>query len=75
MLDDPDMGVSRDTYNAFGELVAHEDAHGTTTYSYDRGGRLVRESRPDLTFNTTYDEGWKGAVSSVAADGSSKRYA
>ena len=75
MLDDPDMGVSRDTYNAFGELVAHEDAHGTTTYSYDRGGRLVRESRPDLTFTTTYDEGWKGAVSSVAADGSSKRYA
>lgn len=75
MLDDPDMGVSHDTYNAFGDLVQHSDSHGTTKYSYDRGGRLVRESRPDLTFTTTYDEGWKGAVSSVAADGSSKRYA
>lgn len=74
LLDDPDMGVSRDTYNAFGELVVHEDAHGTTTYTYDTGGRLIAENRPDMTFTTLYDKGWKGAVSAVSTDGSSKSY-
>ena len=74
LLDDPDMGVSRDTYNAFGELVAHEDVHGTTTYTYDMGGRLIAENRPDMTFTTSYDKGWKGAVSAVSTDGSSKSY-
>lgn len=74
LLDDPDMGVSRDTYNAFGELVAHEDVHGTTTYTYDTGGRLIAENRPDMTFTTSYDKDWKGAVSAVSTDGSSKSY-
>lgn len=74
LLDDPDMGVSRDTYNAFGELVAHEDVHGTTTYTYDTGGRLIVENRPDMTFNTYYDKDWKGAVSAVFTDESSKFY-
>lgn len=74
LLDDPDMGVSRDTYNAFGELVAHEDVHGTTTYTYDTGGRLIVENRPDMTFTTYYDKDWKGAVSAVFTDESSKFY-
>ena len=74
LLNDPDMGVSRDTYNAFGELVAHEDAHGVTTYTYDSGGRLLTENRPDMTFTTSYDKDWKGAVSAVSTDGSSKSY-
>lgn len=74
MLDDSDIGVSYDVYNAFGELVRHEDAHGTTTYEYDLGGRLVQENRPDLSFTTIYDKEWKGAVSAVEANGSSKHY-
>ncbi|MCI5911855.1 MAG: T6SS effector amidase Tae4 family protein [Prevotella sp.] len=68
-LDDPDLGVSEDTYNAYGELVTHEDAHGKTTYTYDAGGRVIKEERPDMTVNTVYDEGFKGKPSSVRLSG------
>ena len=68
-LDDPDLGVSEDTYNAYGELVTHEDAHGKTTYTYDAGGRVIKEERPDMTVNTAYDEGFKGKPSSVRLSG------
>lgn len=64
-LDDPDLGFSQDTYNAFGELVAHSDDHGETCYQYDAGGRVVLEDRPDVTISTSYDKGWKGAVDHV----------
>ena len=61
-LDDSDIGISRDTYNAFGELVYHADGSGYTLYKYDAGGRIVLEHMPDMTISTTYDKGWKGAV-------------
>lgn len=71
-LEDPDLGVSQDTYNAFGELVSHHDVHGDTQYKYDAGGRVVLEARPDVTISTTYDNGWKGAVDEVTSVGSIK---
>lgn len=71
-LDDPDLGISQDTYNAFGELVSHHDGHGDTQYKYDAGGRVILESRPDVTISTTYDNGWKGAIDEVTSVGSVK---
>lgn len=68
-LDDPDLGFSQDTYNAFGELVSHHDVHGDTQYEYDAGGRVILETRPDVTISTTYDNGWKGAVDEVTSVG------
>lgn len=76
-LDDPDLGQSSDTYNAYGELVQHEDGHGTTTYEYDKGGRIIQENRPDMTILSQYDKKWKGALdhTSVARyQGASKDY-
>ncbi len=66
-LDDPDLGSSQDTYNAFGELISHHDGHGDTQYKYDVGGRVVLETRPDFTISTTYDNGWKGAIDEVTS--------
>ncbi len=61
-LDDPDLGQSEDTYNAYGELVQHKDGHGATNYEYDDGGRIVLEERPDMTIESQYDKQWKGAL-------------
>lgn len=69
-MDDPDLGSSKDTYNGFGELVAHQDGHGETRFEYDTGGRVIQEVRPDVTISTTYDKGWKGAVDEVVSVGS-----
>lgn len=69
-LDDPDLGSSKDTYNGFGELVAHQDGHGESRFEYDTGGRVIKEVRPDVTISTTYDKGWKGAVDEVVSVGS-----
>lgn len=68
-LDVPDLGLSEDVYNAYGELVQHKDNHGETTYAYDGGGRMVEECRPDVTIRYTYDKGWKGAVDEVVYEG------
>ena len=68
-LDDPDLGYSEDAFNAFGELVSHKDSHGETTFEYDAGGRIIQESRPDVTISTSYDSSWKGAVDEVVSDG------
>lgn len=69
-LDDPDLGHSQDTYNAFGELIIHQDGHGETRFEYDTGGRIIQEARPEVTISTTYDKGWKGAVDEVFSLGS-----
>ena len=69
-LNDPDVGNSQDTYNAFGELVSHHDGHGDTSYKYDAGGRVIQETKPDVTVTTSYDKGWKGAVDQVVSKGS-----
>ncbi len=71
-LDDPDLGSSQDAYNAFGELVSHHDGHGDTQSKYDAGGRVILETRPDVTISTTYDHTWKGAVDEVASVGNIK---
>lgn len=69
-LDDPDLGFSQDTYNAFGELVSHKDSHGETKYIYDNGGRIIKEIRPDVTITSSYDKERKGALDEVVSDGS-----
>ena len=68
-MEDPDLGSSQDTYNAFGELINRLDNHGVTHYEYDAGGRLVFESRPDCIISTNYDKTWKGAISNVVSSG------
>ena len=41
-LEDPDAGISRTTYSAFGEIEGDEDASGAvTSYSRDRLGRVT----------------------------------
>lgn len=73
-LNDPDLGFSEDTYNAFGELVAHRDAHGETRYVYDAGGRIKEELRPDVEVFTRYDKGWKGAIDVAFSEGPPKSH-
>ena len=76
-LDDPDLGQSSDTYNAYGELIQHKDGHGTTTYEYDKGGRIIQENRPDMTILSQYDKKWKGALDQKRVEcqqGTSKDY-
>lgn len=67
-LDDPDLGISQDSYNAYGELVKHTDGHGTTTYGYDGGGRILQEKRPDMTILSQYDKQWKGALDAISTE-------
>ena len=69
-LDDPDLGSSQDSFNAYGELISHKDSHGETHFEYDAGGRIIQETRPDVTISTSYDSSWKGAVDQVESDGS-----
>lgn len=61
-LDNPDLGVSTSTYNAFGEVVSQTDGKGTTTYEYDNGGRVLEERRPDVTIAYIYDVDYLGAL-------------
>lgn len=58
-------------------MVQHEDGHGTTTYEYDKGGRIIQENRPDMTILSQYDKKWKGALDHkrvVRQQGASKDY-
>ena len=67
LLDDPDLGIVETTYNAYGELVEQKDQKGTTTYEYDAGGRLLKETRPDVTVTSVYDKDFKGTLSSKSS--------
>ncbi len=67
LLDDPDLGIVENTYNAYGELVEQKDQKGTTTYEYDAGGRLLKETRPDVTVTSVYDKDFKGTLSSKSS--------
>lgn len=67
LLDDPDLGIVETTYNAYGELVEQKDQKGTTTYEYDAGGRLLKETRPDVTITSVYDKDFKGTLSSKSS--------
>lgn len=66
-LIDPDLGTVEYGYNAFGELITQKDGYGTTTYTYDNGGRLQIESRSDITITSIYDTKWKGAITQTSA--------
>lgn len=67
LLDDPDLGIVETTYNAYGELVEQKDQKGITTYEYDAGGRLLKETRPDVTVTSVYDKDFKGTLSSKSS--------
>ena len=69
LLLDSDLGASSDVYNAFGELTAHEDDKGLTRYEYDLGGRLIKETRPDVTVLSQYDRKFKGLLDATQIDG------
>ena len=58
---DPDMGAWSYRYNALGELVSQTDAKGqTTAMTYDKLGRMIGRSEPDLISTWTYDTCPKG---------------
>ena len=74
-LRDPDLGTTTYGYNALGELIWQEDAHGRTTFSYDVAGRMIREERPDITFTHEYDTKWKGVRSkSTTSEGTTHEF-
>ena len=57
-MSDPDLGVSSYTYNAFGEVTEQTDANNrTTSYAYDRLGRVTTKQLPlsEGTVTYTYD--------------------
>ena len=66
---DPDLGYSKDKFNAFGEIISHTDSYGETKYVYDRGGRLVKEIRPDLRISYIYDYSRKGSLYMAISEG------
>lgn len=50
VLNDPDLGVQRYRYNAYGELVWSQDGNGhSTTFQYDALGRLTMRHDRDGT--------------------------
>ena len=74
-LIDPDLGTVDYEYNAYGELVSQKDASSTATFKYDNAGRLLVETRSDVTVTNTYDTKWKGAITqSSASNGVSQAY-
>lgn len=67
---DSDLGYSKDKFNAFGEIISHIDNYGETKYVYDRGGRLVKEIRPDVIISYIYDNSRKGFLYMTISEGS-----
>ena len=75
LLDDPDLGQVSSTYNAYGELTSQTDSKGTTSYQYDRLGRIYSEQRPDVTVTSVYDTNYVGLLTSTStSDGNSRSY-
>lgn len=68
-LDDPDLGIVTSAYNAYGEMVSQTDSKGTTSFTYDKGGRLLTEERPDMTVSSIYDTEIKGTLASTTSIG------
>jgi RHS repeat-associated protein len=65
---DPNTGRRVTTYNAFGEVVAEEDARGLVTrYEYDVLGRLVVRRAPEGTSFWVFDTAEGAAIGLVAA--------
>ena len=60
-MEDPDMGVSTYSYNAFGELLSQTDAKGqTVSMSYDALGRMTERIEAEGTTTWEYDTEDKG---------------
>ena len=59
-------GTTTYTYNAFGEVTEmQQEPDLTVSYEYDNGGRVICETRPDMTITTTYDTRFNGAVTRI----------
>lgn len=73
---DPDISdVPVETvYNAYGEVESTTNHKGTTKYEYDKGGRMTKEVRPDMTIVQTYDVKIKGALHCTKGGGVQKTY-
>jgi RHS repeat-associated protein len=81
---DPDMGIWRYAYNAFGELVTQTDARGQVTQmQYDRLGRMISRTEKladgttELTSSWRFDTATKGVgklASVVGSDGYAEWY-
>lgn len=57
VLNDPDAGITRYVYNAYGELEKQTDANlNEFVLSYDKLGRLVTKQGSEFTLTNTYDD-------------------
>ncbi|MCX6272067.1 MAG: FG-GAP-like repeat-containing protein [Bacteroidetes bacterium] len=55
-LSDPDLGLTRNRYNAFGQVIWEKDAKNqVSTFHYDLLGRMTDRSIPEGTITYTYD--------------------
>ncbi len=67
-LIDPDLGTVEYVYNAYGELISQNDAHGIKTFEYDNLGRVLKATDKDGITTYLYDTKWKGALSESKLD-------
>lgn len=67
MLNDPDLGTTTYSYNPYGELQSQTTNGQTVSYTRDKLGRIITETRPEMTITTVYDSSWKGAVTASQA--------
>ena len=89
-LSDPDAGITKYTYNGFGQIVTQKDANGTiTTNTYDSYGRLTQKTNqannssslnapiPAISNTYTYSTtpGNLGLLSNVTRDMVTENYA
>jgi RHS repeat-associated protein len=72
-ITDPDMGLTRYTYNGFGDRISEIDANlHETLWKYDAAGRVYERKDTDGTTKTTWDKALHGigqVASTVNADG------
>ncbi|MFC1669388.1 SpvB/TcaC N-terminal domain-containing protein [Spirochaetota bacterium] len=79
---DPDLGYTGITYNAFGDVTNKTDGlDRTTTFQYDSIGRLTFKNLPDAEGNVTYTydtlagrDNTKGRVVSIEDSSQLKRF-
>lgn len=71
-MEDPAMGHWDYKYNAFGELVEQKDSLSqTSSYAYDKLGRMTQRSEPDLVSSWSYDKKFDGNSCAVSTSISS----
>jgi RHS repeat-associated protein len=65
---DPDLGYSKAVYNSYGDVAQRIDSQNrTTTYTYDRQGRLTAKMLPETEGRViySYDTGGENALGKV----------